>query len=40
MAIIKIGKGVKVRKINDDSQVDPIVQKLQMSLRSNRKRWL
>jgi glucosamine--fructose-6-phosphate aminotransferase (isomerizing) len=32
MAIIKIGKEVEVRKINDDSLVDPIVQKLQMSL--------
>ena len=32
MAIIKIGKEVKVRKINDDSRVDPIVLKLQMSL--------
>ena len=32
MAIIKLGKGVKVRKINDDSLVDPIIQKLQMSL--------
>ncbi|MFT4696564.1 MAG: glucosamine--fructose-6-phosphate aminotransferase (isomerizing) [Urechidicola sp.] len=32
MAIIKIGKKVKVRKINDDSIVDPIIQKLQMSL--------
>ena len=32
MAIIKIGKGVKVRKIIDDSVVDPIIQKLQMSL--------
>tara|TARA_B100000809_G_scaffold234310_1_gene251669 strand:- start:3678 stop:5534 length:1857 start_codon:yes stop_codon:yes gene_type:complete len=32
MAIIKIGKKVKVRKIHDDSIVDPIIQKLQMSL--------
>ena len=32
MAIIKLGKGVKVHKIIDDSQVDPIIQKLQMSL--------
>ncbi|MBU3011523.1 glutamine--fructose-6-phosphate transaminase (isomerizing) [Polaribacter vadi] len=32
MAIIKLGKSVKVHKINDDSLVDPIVQKLQMSL--------
>ena len=32
MAIIKLGKEVKVHKINDDSLVDPIVQKLQMSL--------
>ena len=32
MAIIKLGKGVKVRKIHDDSLVDPIIQKLQMSL--------
>ena len=32
MAIINLGKGVKVRKIEDDSLVDPIIQKLQMSL--------
>jgi glucosamine--fructose-6-phosphate aminotransferase (isomerizing) len=32
MAIIKIGKKVKVRKIHDDSIVYPIIQKLQMSL--------
>ncbi|MCL4166515.1 UNVERIFIED_CONTAM: hypothetical protein GTU68_051292, partial [Idotea baltica] len=32
MAIIRLGKGIKVHKINDDSQVDPIIQKLQMSL--------
>ncbi len=32
MAIIKIGKKVKIHKIHDDSKVDPIVQKLQMSL--------
>ena len=32
MAIIKLNKGVKVHKINDDSQVDPTIQKLQMSL--------
>ena len=32
MAIIKLGKEVKVRKINDDSLVDPTIQKLQMSL--------
>ena len=32
MAIIKIGKEVKVRKINDDSKVDPIIQKLKISL--------
>ena len=32
MAIIKLGKSVKVRKIMDDSLVDPIIQKLQMSL--------
>ncbi|MFY9243842.1 MAG: glutamine--fructose-6-phosphate transaminase (isomerizing) [Polaribacter sp.] len=32
MAIIKIGKPVKVFKINDDSPVDPTIQKLQMSL--------
>jgi glucosamine--fructose-6-phosphate aminotransferase (isomerizing) len=32
MAIIKIGKKVKVRKIHDDSIVDPTIQKLQMSL--------
>ncbi|WP_298779716.1 glutamine--fructose-6-phosphate transaminase (isomerizing) [uncultured Polaribacter sp.] len=32
MAIIKIGKKVKVHKINDDSLVEPTVQKLKMSL--------
>jgi len=32
MAIIKIGKKVKVHKIHDDSKVDPIIQKLQMNL--------
>jgi glucosamine--fructose-6-phosphate aminotransferase (isomerizing) len=32
MAIIKLGKEVKVRKIKDDSLVDPIIQQLQMSL--------
>lgn len=32
MAIIKVGEGIKVHKIMDDSQVDPTVQKLQMSL--------
>ena len=32
MAIIRLGKGVKVRKIKDDSLVDPTIQKLQMSL--------
>ena len=32
MAIIKLGKGVKVHKIVDDATVDPIIQKLQMSL--------
>ncbi|QNM85323.1 glutamine--fructose-6-phosphate transaminase (isomerizing) [Polaribacter pectinis] len=32
MAIIKLGKGIKVRKINDDSLVDANVQKLKMSL--------
>jgi glucosamine--fructose-6-phosphate aminotransferase (isomerizing) len=32
MAIIKIGKAVKVRKINDDSRVVPTILKLQMSL--------
>ena len=32
MAIIKLGKGVKVHKIHDDSMVDPTIQKLQMSL--------
>jgi glucosamine--fructose-6-phosphate aminotransferase (isomerizing) len=32
MAIIKIGKKVKVHKIHDDSIVDPTIQKLQMSL--------
>ena len=32
MAIIKLNKGIKVHKIIDDSEVDPIIQKLQMSL--------
>ncbi len=32
MAIIKLGKGVKVHKINDDAPVVPTIQKLQMSL--------
>ena len=32
MAIIKLGKQVKVRKIHDDSLVDPILLELQMSL--------
>lgn len=32
MAIIKLGKGIKVHKIMDDSRVVPTVQKLQMSL--------
>lgn len=32
MAIIKLNRGVKVRKINDDSLVNPIIQKLQLSL--------
>jgi len=32
MAIIRIGKKIKVRKINDDSLVDPYVQELQMNL--------
>ena len=32
MAIIKLGKKVKVRRVNDDVLVEPIVQKLQMSL--------
>ncbi len=32
MAIIKLGNGVKIHKIADDSMVDPIIQKLQMSL--------
>lgn len=32
MAIVKVGKGVKVRKIKDDSLVDPYVQELQMNL--------
>ncbi len=32
MAIIKLGKGIKVRKINDDSLVDTKTQELQMSL--------
>ena len=32
MAIIKLGEKVKVRKIHDDSLVEPTVQKLQMSL--------
>lgn len=32
MAIIKLGKQVKIHKINDDSQVEPNIQELQMSL--------
>jgi len=32
MAIIKLGKDIKVRKIMDDSRVDATIQKLQMSL--------
>lgn len=32
MAIIKVGEGIKVHKIMDDSMVEPIVQKLQISL--------
>ena len=32
MAIIKLNKGIKVRKINDDSLVDTKTQELQMSL--------
>ncbi|SDG38928.1 glutamine--fructose-6-phosphate transaminase (isomerizing) [Psychroflexus sediminis] len=32
MAVVRLGKRVKVRKIKDDSLVDPYVQKLQMNL--------
>jgi glucosamine--fructose-6-phosphate aminotransferase (isomerizing) len=32
IAIIRLGKDIKVFKIKDDSKVDPIIQKLQMSL--------
>jgi glucosamine--fructose-6-phosphate aminotransferase (isomerizing) len=32
MAIIKLGKPVRVRRIHDDALIDPIIQKLQMSL--------
>ncbi|ARV15968.1 glutamine--fructose-6-phosphate transaminase (isomerizing) [Polaribacter sp. SA4-12] len=32
LAIIKIGKGIKIRKIKDDSMVDTNVQKLKLSL--------
>lgn len=32
MAVIRLGKSLKVRKIKDDSLVDPYVQKLQMNL--------
>ncbi|NQY05015.1 MAG: glutamine--fructose-6-phosphate transaminase (isomerizing) [Flavobacteriaceae bacterium] len=32
MGIIRLGKKVKIRKINDDSLVDPYVQELQLSL--------
>ncbi|MBC9794557.1 glutamine--fructose-6-phosphate transaminase (isomerizing) [Sinomicrobium weinanense] len=32
MAILRRGKGIKVRKIKDDSQVDPYVQELQLNL--------
>ncbi|MFY0482601.1 glutamine--fructose-6-phosphate transaminase (isomerizing) [Flavobacterium sp. PLA-1-15] len=32
MAIVRLGKGLKIRKIKDDSLVDPYVQELQMNL--------
>ncbi|WP_417866635.1 glutamine--fructose-6-phosphate transaminase (isomerizing) [Xanthomarina gelatinilytica] len=32
MAIIRVNKGIKIRKIKDDSLVDPYVQELQMNL--------
>lgn len=32
MAIVRLGKGLKIRKIKDDSIVDPYVQELQMNL--------
>ena len=32
MAIIKVGREVKVRKINDDTNVDPKIQELQLNL--------
>ena len=32
MAVIKLDKGIKVFKINDDSKVEPTIQKLQMNL--------
>lgn len=32
MAIVRLGKGLKIRKIKDDSIVDPYIQELQMNL--------
>jgi glucosamine--fructose-6-phosphate aminotransferase (isomerizing) len=32
MAVVRLGKNVKVRKIKDDSLVDPYIQKLQLNL--------
>ena len=40
MAIIKLGKGVNVRKINDDSLVDAIHSRITNEFRADRKRWL
>jgi glucosamine--fructose-6-phosphate aminotransferase (isomerizing) len=32
MAIVRLGKGIKVRKIKDDNLVDPFIQELQLNL--------
>ena len=37
LAIIRVGKPIKIRKINDDSLAEPYVQKLQMSLENIQK---
>ena len=37
LAIIRVGKPIKIRKINDDSLAEPYVEKLQMSLENIQK---
>ena len=37
LAIIRVGKSIKIRKINDDSLAEPYVEKLQMSLENIQK---